>query len=42
MIVHSEDPFNGELPVHLLDDAVTPTARHFVRNNGGIPERARS
>ena len=20
MIVHSEDPFNGELPVHLLDD----------------------
>ena len=42
MIVHSEDPFNGELPVHLLDDTVTPTARHFVRNNGGIPERARS
>ncbi len=42
MVVHSEHPFNGELPVHLLDDAVTPTARHFVRNNGGIPERARS
>ena len=42
MIVHSEDPFNGELPAHLLDDAVTPTARHFVRNNGAIPERARS
>ena len=42
MIVHSEDPFNGELPVHLLDDAVTPTARHFVRNNGAIPERARA
>ena len=42
MVIHSEHPFNGELPVHLLDDAVTPTARHFVRNNGGIPERARS
>ena len=42
MIVHSDDPFNGELPVHLLDDAVTPTERHFVRNNGAIPERARS
>ncbi len=42
MIVHSEDPFNGEFPPHLLDDAVTPTSRHFVRNNGGIPERARS
>ena len=42
MIVHSEDPFNGEFPPHLLDDAVTPTSRHFVRNNGGVPERARS
>ena len=42
MVIHSEDPFNGELPVHLLDDAVTPTARHFVRNNGGIPQRALS
>ena len=42
MIIHSENPFNGEFPVHLLDDPVTPTARHFVRNNGGIPERART
>ena len=40
MLVHSESPFNGEFAPHLLNDDVTPTARHFVRNNGGIPERA--
>jgi DMSO/TMAO reductase YedYZ molybdopterin-dependent catalytic subunit len=42
MIVHGGPAFNGEFPPHLLDDPITPTARHFVRNNGGIPERARS
>ena len=41
MIVHSQHPFNGEFPPHLLDAGVTPTMRHFVRNNGAIPERAR-
>ena len=40
MLVHSEHPFNGEFAPHLLNDDVTPTARHFVRNNSGIPERA--
>ncbi len=40
MLVHSDNPFNGEFPPHLLDDNVTPTSRHFVRNNNGIPERA--
>ena len=40
MLVHSENPFNGEFAPHLLNDDVTPTARHFVRNNSGIPERA--
>ena len=40
MIVHNERPVNGEFPPHLLDDAVTPSARHFVRNNGLVPERA--
>ncbi|MCE2450857.1 MAG: molybdopterin-dependent oxidoreductase [Candidatus Latescibacteria bacterium] len=39
MIVHSQHPFNGEFPPHLLAADVTPTARHFVRNNGSIPER---
>ena len=40
MLVHSEDPFSGEFAPHLLNDDVTPTERHFVRNNSGIPERA--
>ena len=41
MIVHSENPFNAEFPPHLLHDIVTPTSRHFVRNNRDIPERAK-
>ena len=40
MLVHSDNPFNGEFAPHLLNDDVTPTERHFVRNNSGIPERA--
>ena len=40
MLVHSQNPFNGEFVPHLLNDDVTPTARHFVRNNSGIPERS--
>ena len=31
-------PVNAETPAHLLDDAITPTARHFIRNNGLPPE----
>ena len=42
MLVHSEKPFNGEFAPHLLNDDVTPTARHFVRNNSSIPEHAKS
>lgn len=41
MLIHSEEPLNGEFPPHLLDASVTPTGRHFVRNNGLMPERAR-
>ncbi len=33
-----ERPLNAETPSHLLDDEVTPTARHFIRNNGIAPE----
>ncbi|MEO1595545.1 MAG: sulfite oxidase [Pseudomonadota bacterium] len=33
----NDRPLNAETPAHLLDDAVTPTARHFVRNNGFPP-----
>ena len=40
MLVHSENPFNGEFAPSLLDDNVTPTERHFVRNNSGVPARA--
>jgi DMSO/TMAO reductase YedYZ molybdopterin-dependent catalytic subunit len=42
MIVHNHRPVNGEFPPHLLNDHVTPTERHFVRNNGLVPERARN
>ena len=36
----SDRPIVAETPVTLLDDELTPTARHFVRNNGHVPERA--
>jgi DMSO/TMAO reductase YedYZ molybdopterin-dependent catalytic subunit len=34
----NDRPVNAETPPHLLDDAITPTNRHFVRNNGIPPE----
>lgn len=40
MIVHNTRPVNGEFPPHLLNDNVTPSERHFVRNNGLVPEAA--
>lgn len=42
MTVHSDRPVNGEFAPHLLDDDVTPSERHFVRNNGIVPDRARN
>ena len=36
--VLSERPVNAETPAHLLDDAVTPAERMFVRNNGIPPD----
>lgn len=33
----NDRPLNAETPPHFLDDAVTPTNRHFVRNNGIPP-----
>jgi DMSO/TMAO reductase YedYZ molybdopterin-dependent catalytic subunit len=38
LTVLNDRPVNAETPPHLLDDDVTPTARHFVRNNGIPPE----
>ncbi|KAE9629325.1 sulfite oxidase [Parasedimentitalea maritima] len=34
----NDRPVNAETSPHLLDDAITPTNRHFVRNNGIPPE----
>lgn len=31
-------PLSAETPPHLLDDEVTPVARHFIRNNGIVPQ----
>ena len=38
LTILNDRPVNAETPAHLLDDAVTPTARHFIRNNGIPPE----
>lgn len=35
--VLGDRPLNAETPAHLLDDAITPTERHFIRNNGIEP-----
>ena len=38
LTVLSASPVCAETPAHLLDDPITPTSRHFVRNNGSVPE----
>ncbi len=38
LTVLNDLPVNAETPAHLLNDDVTPTARHFIRNNGLVPE----
>lgn len=40
LVTLSDRPVNAECPAHLLDDAITPTDRHFVRNNGLLPPQA--
>ncbi len=37
LAVLNDRPLNAETPAHLLDDEVTPIARHFIRNNGIVP-----
>lgn len=39
LVVLNDKPWNVETPAHLLDDAVTPADRMFIRNNGLIPEK---
>jgi DMSO/TMAO reductase YedYZ molybdopterin-dependent catalytic subunit len=36
----NDRPVNAETPPELLDDAITPTNRHYIRNNGIPPEDA--
>lgn len=40
LTVLNDRPINAETPAHLLNDSVTPNNRHFVRNNGIVPEMA--
>lgn len=35
--VLNDRPVNAQTEVHLLNDDVTPTSRHFIRNNGIVP-----
>ena len=37
LTVLNDRPLNAETPAHLLDSEVTPSARHFIRNNGIVP-----
>ena len=37
LVVLNDRPINAETPAHLLDDAITPASRMFVRNNGVPP-----
>ena len=37
LTILNDRPVNAETPPHNLDDDVTPTARHFIRNNGIPP-----
>lgn len=39
MIVLNDRPWNIESKAHLLDDAITPNDKMFIRNNGLIPEK---
>ena len=39
LVVLNERLLSAETPAHLLDDAITPTEHHFIRNNG-IPPTA--
>ena len=38
MLLLNDRPLNIEAPAHLLDDAITPAEKMFVRNNGNLPE----
>ena len=33
LVVLNNRPLSAETPAHLLDDAITPTERHFIRRH---------
>lgn len=37
LVILNDRPINAETPAHLLDDAITPASKLFVRNNGIPP-----
>ena len=37
LVVLNDKPWNVETPAHLLDDAITPADKLFIRNNGLMP-----
>ncbi len=39
LTIMNDRPWNIETPAHLLDDAVTPASKMFVRNNGIPPAK---
>lgn len=38
LVILNDRPVNAETPAHLLDDAITPASKLFIRNNGIPPE----
>lgn len=40
LVVLSDKPWNVETPAHLLDDAITPADKLYIRNNGFAPASA--
>lgn len=38
LVILGDRPLVAETPAHLLDDDITPTELHFIRNNGQPPE----
>lgn len=42
LIVLNDRPVNAETPIELLDADVTSNEAHFIRNNGLVPERAKT
>jgi sulfite oxidase len=39
LVILNDRPINAETPPHLLDDAITPASKLFVRNNGNPPRQ---